>query len=99
MLFFQTYFLGKKKFVSSGYGKGRRQSSFSVPPKVTESKQTNALLNYIDDITRSQSYSDVRGSRFKRNVRKVQNTSALTNYFTQKGKQKHEHHWKLLLQE
>ena len=95
----QIYVSGKKKVVSSGYGKSSRKSSFSVPPKETESKHTNSLLNYIDDLTRSQSYSDVRGSRFKRNVRKVQSTNAIKKFFTDKGKEKHVKHWKLLLQQ
>ena len=88
--------------MSSGYGQRRRKSSFSVPPKLSEdneSKHENALLNYIDELTRSKSYSDVRGSKFKDNVKKVQSASAVKKFFTEKGKQRHVKHWKLLLQQ
>ena len=58
----------------------------------------NPMLEYVTNLTRTQSYSNVRDSRFRKNVKKLQKASALTKLFNSKGKEKHLNRWKLLLQ-
>ena len=58
----------------------------------------NPMLEYVTNLTRTQSYSNVRDSRFRKNVKKLQKASALTKLFNSKGNQKHLNRWKLLLQ-
>ena len=93
------YFSGKKKVESSGYGRSSKRAH-SMPPKVSDNNSDiqNPLLNYVNELTRSKTYSSFGASRFKRNVKKVQATGNVTKLFKEKGRQKHVRHWKLLLQ-
>ena len=80
-----NYFSDKKKVASSGYGPSKRPSS--VPPKRPEnadSEHSNLTANPVNNLTRTQSYSDVRISRFKKSAKKVQTTCTITKMFHDK---------------
>ena len=92
------YFSEKKKISSSGYGQSRMTKSVSTNKLSEYDDLQNPMLNYIAELTRTQSCSNIRESRFRQKVKKVQNTSAVTKMFKEKGKQKFVNRWKLLLQ-
>ena len=90
--------LGKKKVYSSGYGQSTITKSASTNKLSEYDEIQNPMLAYVTNLTRTQSYSNVRHSRFRRNVKKLQTTSAMTKLFQEKGKQKFVKRWKMLLQ-
>ena len=91
-------FSGKKKVTSSGYGQNKMNKSASTNVLTEYEEIQNPMLEYVTNLTRTQSYSNVRDSRFRKNVKKLQKASALTKLFNSKGNQKHLNRWKLLLQ-
>ena len=64
----------------------------------------NPLLNYVNDLTRTQSTNGARAARlrgkasFRQRAKKVQNAAALTKLFNEKGAKKSTNKWRLLLQ-
>ena len=91
-------FLGKKKVSSSGYGRKKITKSASTNRLSEYDEIQNPMLAYVTNLTRTQSYSNVRESRFRRNVQNIQKASAVTKLFNEKGNQKFVKRWKLLLQ-
>ena len=92
----------KKKADSSGYGQRARSNSVSTIKTsdledAEEQDFGNPVLNYVNELTRAASYSNVRESKFKQKVKKLQATTAVTRLFNEAGSQKHLDHWKVLL--
>ena len=93
----------KKKADSSGYGQRVRSNSVSTIKTsdledAEEQDFGNPVLNYVNELTRAASYSNVRESKFKQKVKKLQATTAVTRLFNEAGSQKHLDHWEVLLE-
>ena len=92
----------KKKADSSGYGQRARSNSVATIKTsdledAEEQDFGNPVLNYVNELTRAASYSNVRESKFKQKVKKLQATTAVTRLFNEEKKKKHLDHWKVLL--
>ena len=97
----------------SRHGPRNRSSSASIENE-TATKQSNntneeeeihnPLLNYVNELTRSQSISGARDARlsnkssFKQKAKKIQSAATLSKLFTEKGKIKSSSKWKSMLQ-
>ena len=66
---------------------------------MNQSKSKDTLTTSIGDLVRSQSSTNVAGeSKWKRKIKKLQATSAVTKMFCSAGNQASTASWKLLLQ-
>ena len=66
---------------------------------MNQSKSKDTLAPSIGDLVRSQSSTNVTGeSKWKRKIKKLQATSAVTKMFCSAGNQASTASWKLLLQ-
>ena len=82
-----------------------------MPPETENAEKSNSmaelqnpLLNYVNELTRSQSTNGARAARlrgksaFRQKAKKLQNAAVLTKLFNEKGNKKSNNKWKLFLQ-
>ena len=106
LIYFATFIFtyrrisGKKRRKSTALKRSASSDKFgNKSTNMNQSKSKDTLAPSIGDLVRSQSSTNVTGeSKWKRKIKKLQATSAVTKAFCSAGNRASTASWKLLLQ-
>ena len=105
LVYFATFFTyrrisGKKRRKSTALKRSASSDKLgNESTHMNQSKSKDTLSTSIGDLVRSRSSTNVAGeSKWKRKIKKLQATSAVTKMFCSAGNQASTASWKLLLQ-